>query len=178
MMDIKNSDSYQNVVTCIQKFENEQLRTLLLNYYLKVCRKKFKNIERCGRIERFSSRFCECLNEINIPEIEYYIEYCLLFYEDDFYKFIHDVYLICLEFNFVLKDMCSCYYRYSVRQDIEEIFNEMDLVRPKYKKLELQQLLEYIIELEKKNFINCYELAKNEKTYCDCCISYCLQKKK
>ena len=63
----------------------------------------------------------------------------------------------------------------------EEIKNEMEkafdkiFVR-KCENPEIQQLLDGIVDEEKKHVLHCYELAVVKETYCENCIPYCLVK--
>ena len=122
-MNIENEECYKAVLNRINGFKSEQFRTKLSEYYIKEYRKKVRS----GRFKNYSSNFDELIKSINIPQIEYYIEYCLLFYEEDFYDFLKAVYEICIDFCIILKSICVALHNFNSIKDVEEEINNINI---------------------------------------------------
>lgn len=172
------SEAYKNVINAIYRFNNDKLSVKLYNFYLNKVRKECRYEK--SKIGVFSFQFCRYLNEINHPDVEYYLEYCLEFFEEEFLLFLDIVYEISVETNFILKNICSDYSRYCNRIDKEILLEKFYKNIPSLmnEKLELKESLNAIIEIEKKHILNCYELAKDGKTFCENCIPMCWVLKK
>ena len=172
------TEIYKGVMTAICRFNNVELVSKLNQFYLN----KVKNDCRYERDEtrNFSVQICKYLNEVNHPDIEFYIEYCLEYFEEDFPQFLAIIYEICRKTNFILKEICSNYLRYSGRKDrevlLENIFQHLQTLRSENS--ELIQILEDIKDIERKHILTCYELAKNGQTFCESCAPMCLKIKK
>lgn len=178
-MNFEEEINYKKVYDKISEFKSETLRVKILEYYVRECKRRFKGDN--GSLKNFSSHFYEYISVINTPQIEYYIEYCLLFYEKYFYKCLAAVYTLCNNFNMILEDMCEFFNRFYVLKkyekefDVEEKIN--DIIVPKVTKAEVQQLIKYIIEEEKEIVLFCYELAVDGVDFCNVCVSDCYQKR-
>lgn len=167
---------YSNYYNCtketLNRF-NDELRVKLENYYLKKCTDIYGSYN--SYVRSFTSNFCQNLNELNTPELEDYLEYCLEFYEQDFLKFLYEISRICYEGNRILKEICSCYTQYVEKEDKDKILQN---VYPTIENEELEEVLNSAVETERKHILNCYEKAKNKETFCETCIPYCSIKEK
>lgn len=166
-------ETYKRFKTAIDCFECIEFREHLEIYYLM----KVKNT--ChydyNYVISYTNSFCNAINEINHRDIEHYLEYCLEFHEDYFEQFLLIVYDICLKVNMVLKDICRNFIRYGGRKDRE---NMLEMIFSKIcffdiRECELLESIQNIIEIEKEHILNCYELAKNGETFCECCAPWC-----
>jgi len=163
----------------LERIQSKELKDKLHNYYLHiVCNKCHFVYE---RVVMFTQIMANTFNYINTPEIEYYIEFVLEFYEDYFELFVRQVYLICQYTDFALINLCKNPLRYCGRKDREELLTNTFSFACVYDEQLMEEKdivasLDAIIDIEKKHILSCYEKAKHHETYCEVCGPYCLVK--
>ena len=162
------SKNYKDFVNAISRFQNEDLKLKLTNY--------FKNeLEEYGRDdlrERYTNDFCRLLKSINNLDIEFYLEYCLDYFEIDFMQFLRITSFVCGDVNQILKSIEENYLRYCGKGELEKTkqtignidFNIHREWSAKYDDnfdMELIDSLKSIIEIERQLIQDFYDGARN-----------------
>lgn len=167
-------NNYKEFTNVINKFKSEDLKQKLIIYF----RGELEKYGRDDLCNRYTNKFCRNLEDLNNLDIEFYLEYCLDYFEVDFEQFLSIITFICRDVNRVLKDIDINYLRYSGKGEIEKLsqtignidFNIHREWSAKYDDLLDQELIvsiKNIIEIERKQIQDFYNtnrtLQKNKK---------------
>lgn len=161
-------------IKALQHIKSEELKLKLEEYFLNEI-DKLKKRCRDERIAGYTTLVCNQINELNNPELEYYIEYALEFYDNIFELVFYMISSICKDVNFYLSQICDNYLRYSGDKDKEEL---MDTIFKKYENRcqenpEMQEVCDAVIAIEKQHILNCYNIAREGNTFCELCGPFC-----
>lgn len=171
-MEKNYSKDYERFKKTLKRIKSDSLRIKMEEYYLYIVSEKYHY--NYDSIHNITMHLCHYINEINHPDIEYYIEYCLEYYKENFQMIFYSIYCLILKTNLALRDICSNYLRYCGKNDKEKLFNDIYGNSSWYnEEEELCQIMNAIIEIEKKHILDCYKKAKNKDTFCENCIPMC-----
>ena len=174
-------ESYERYLKALEFIKTDELREEMKNRFLKKIEPYVNSYYHRDHIDA-EIKMLEIFKSIRNKDIEFYLQYVLENYDSkNFDMFFYIIDTLAIDVGIVVSRICRYHAWYTGKKDtdriLENTFMKARSLKGAIEEEEIRKCIENVIEIETDYINACQKAVLNDKTYCEDCPAFCLERR-